>query len=303
MVALSDEISELRLFARIVAAGSLSEAGRRTQTSLPAVSRRLATLEKRLGVRLVERGPRHFTLTEEGAVLHERALAILRDLDAAEAEATATAKQPRGHLRIGAHLEIGRRRIGPMIGEFTAQHPGISVELVLTDAPLNVVEDELDLALHVERSPVADAVSRVVLASNRVVCCSPQYAETHGRIKRPLDLLQHDCICLLRGRHVFDQWVFKENGRTAHVQVRGSLLTSSGEVLHDWALAGRGVALKWRWDVQDDLRTGRLLRLLEPFECDEASLYLTYPNRSYLPPRARLFIDFIVNALQETATT
>lgn len=85
-----------------------------------------------------------------------------------------------------------------------------------------------------------------------------------------------------------------------HIRVQGSLSTTSGEVVHDWALTGRAVALKWLWDVQEDLRLGRLIRLLEPFECDEASMYLTYPTRTHLPPRTRLFIDFIVSALQKS---
>ena len=125
-MALADEISDLRLFTRIVAAGSLSEAARRTFSSLPAVSRRLTALEERLGVRLIDRGPRRFTLTDEGALLHERAVAILHDIDEAEAEASVQVKRPGGHLRVGTHLEIGRRRIAPLIGEFTARYPAIT---------------------------------------------------------------------------------------------------------------------------------------------------------------------------------
>src|ERR1700722_9860022 len=147
---MADEISDLRLFARIVAAGSLSEAARRTFSSLPAVSRRLAAWEARLGVRLIDRGPRRFTLTDEGSLLHERAVAILRDLDEAEAAASAHAKQPRGHLRVGTHLELGRRRIAPLIGEFTARYPGITVELVLSDSRLQLVESEIDVGLQLD---------------------------------------------------------------------------------------------------------------------------------------------------------
>lgn len=298
---MADEISELRLFARIVAAGSLSETARRIRSSLPAVSRRLAAMEKRLGVRLIERGPRRFALTEEGSLLHERAVAILHDLDAAEAEASSKAKHPRGHLRVGTHLEIGRRRIAPMIAEFTARHPGITAELVLSDARLDVVEDEMDVTLHNVPPHADNVVSRVVLSSRRIVCASPKYAATHRALKRPSDLANHDCIRLVaRGRPSWDEWQFKENGRIEHVPVRGSLSTSSGEVMHDWALSGRGVARKMLWDVEEDVRAGRLIRFLEPFECDEAKLYLSYPTRSYLPLRVRLFIDFVVGALQET---
>jgi DNA-binding transcriptional LysR family regulator len=297
---LAEEISDLRLFTRIVAAGSLSEAARRIHSSLPAVSRRLAALEARLGVRLIERGPRRFALTEEGGLFHERAVTILRDLDAAEAEASSRAKHPRGHLRVGTHHEIGRKRIAPMVAEFAARYPGITAELVLTDARLDVIEDEMDATLHITPPAVEHIVTRVVLSSRRIVCASPEYAATHRALKRPSDLANHDCIRLVaRGRQGFDQWQFREDGRITHVQVKGNLSTSSGEVMHDWALAGRGVARKVLWDVQDDVRAGRLIRFLEPFECDDVKLYLSYATRSYLPPRLRLFIDFIVDALQK----
>ena len=296
---MADEISDLRVFARIVAAGSLSEAARRNFSSLPAMSRRLAALEARLGVRLVDRGPRRFTLTDEGSLLHERAVAILRDLDEAEAAASAHAKQPRGHVRVGAHLEMGRRRIAPLIGEFTARYPGITAELVLTDSRLELLESEIDVGLQIDPPSDSNIVSRVVLSGRRVVCASPQYLATHAPLQRPIDLLQHDCIRLVRGRYVIDHWAFKEEDRVRQIQVKGSLLTNNAEVLHDWAVAGRAVGFKLLWDIQEDLQAGRLIRLLEPFECDEAKLYVTYATRTHLPPRMRLFIDFMVSALEK----
>jgi DNA-binding transcriptional LysR family regulator len=298
-MALADEISDLRLFTRVVAAGSLSEAARRTVSSLPAVSRRLAALEERLGVRLIDRGPRRFTLTDEGALFHERAVAILREIDNAEAEASAQAKQPRGHVRIGTHLEIGRRRIAPLIGEFTSLYPGITAELILTDSRLQILEDEIDVGLQADLPSDGNIVSRVVLSGHRVVCASPEYLAKHAPLNQPADLRKHDCIRWMRGRHVVDQWAFKEEGHITQVQIHGSLFTNNAEVVHDWAVAGRAVALKVLWDIQDDLQSGRLTRLLEPFECDEVKLYATYATRTHLPPRVRLFIDFMVSALQK----
>lgn len=295
---MADEISDLRVFTRIVAAGSLSEAARRNFSSLPAMSRHLAALEARLGVRLIDRGPRRFTLTDEGSLLHERAVAILRDLDEAEAAASAHAKQPRGHVRVGAHVEMGRRRIAPLIGEFTARYPGITVELVLSHSRLQLLESEIDVGLQMDPPSDGNLVSRTVMTGLRVVCASPEYLATHAPLQRPVDLLQHNCIRLVRGRHVLENWPFKEDGRLTQIQVRGSLLTNNAEVVHDWAVAGRAVGLKALWDIQEDLRTGRLIRLLQPFECDEAKLYVTYATRTHLPPRMRLFIDFILGALK-----
>ncbi len=142
---MANEISDLRLFTRIVAAGSLSETARRLNSSLPAVSRSLAALASRLGVRLIDRSSRRFNLTAEGSLFYRRATCILTDIDEAEAEAGAKAKAPRGRLRVGAPLEIGRRQIAPLVAQFTEQYPEIIVELILTNSIFDVVGYELDI--------------------------------------------------------------------------------------------------------------------------------------------------------------
>ena len=294
---MTNDLSELRLFARIVAAGSLSETARRLSSSLPAISRRLSAFEARLGVRLIERGSRRFALTEEGALLYERSIAILADLDEAEAEVSLTVKAPRGRLRVGAPLEIGRRRIAPLIGQFTEQYPGIAVELALSDARLDVVGDELDVGLQADLPSDGSIIARKLIASHRVVCASPDYIARHGQPMKPSDLLAHDCILFIRGRHVVDRWPFAEGDKRSEVQVRGTLSTNNAEVMHEWALAGRGVALKALWDIEDDLKAGRLIEMLGPYSYPDLDFYVTYATRSHLPPRVRVFIDFIAAAI------
>jgi DNA-binding transcriptional LysR family regulator len=294
---LADEISDLRLFIRMVAAGSLSETARRTYSSLPAVSRRLAALEARLGVRLIKRGPRRFTLTEEGSLLYDRAVHILSELDEAEAEASAKSKTPRGRLRVGAPLEIGRQRIAPLVADFTKQYPTIQVELLLSDARLDVLGDELDVGLHVDLPSDGSVISRVLIASRRVVCAAPEYLSRHPAPSVPVELRDHDCILYVRGRYVMDRWIFMESGKITETHIRGTLTTNNAEVVHAWALAGRGVALKAHWDIEEDLRVGRLVELLAPYACDEIKLYAAYPSRQYLPPRTRVFVDFMARNL------
>lgn len=294
---MADDLSDLRLFVRIVAAGSLSETARRLNSSLPAMSRRLAAMEARLGVRLIDRGTRHFALTEEGGLLYERGAAILTELDALEAEVSARIAIPQGHIRVGAPLEIGRRRFAPLVADFSARYPRVSVELILTDSTIDVLGSDLDVGLLVERPSDGSMVTRRLLASRRVVCASPDYLAAHGTPATPADLLSHDCIRLVRGRHVFDRWVFHENGKRCEVQVRGALLSDNAEVVHGWALAGRGIALKALWDIEDDLASGRLVELLQPFAQDEVGLHVVYPTRSHLPPRVRVFIDFLAERL------
>ncbi|HEY6833599.1 MAG TPA: LysR family transcriptional regulator [Pseudolabrys sp.] len=292
-----DEISDLRLFSRIVSAGSLSETARRLNSSLPAVSRRLAAMERRLGARLIDRGSRHFACTEEGNLLYERAAAILGDLDQLEAEVGARSATPQGHLRVGAPLEIGRRRFAPLIAEFSRRYPHVTIELVLSDSILDVVGDDLDVGLHIDVPPDGNVIVRKLISSRRVACASPAYIAEHGIPARPEDLLAHACIRLVRGRHVYDNWTFVDGKQQLDVQVRGALLTNNAEVLHGWVLDGYGMALKALWDIEDDLKAGRLVEVLAPFAHDAINLYLIYPTRTHLPSRVRVFIDFIVDAV------
>jgi DNA-binding transcriptional LysR family regulator len=296
---MKDEISDLRLFVKMVAAGSLSETARRLNSSLPAMSRRLSALEARLGVRLINRGTRHFTVTEEGSLLYERSVSILADLDAAESEVTAKISAPQGHVRVGALLEIGRRRFAPLIADFSKRYPRISIELVLNDSHVDVVGDDLDVGLLIDQPTDGGMISRRLLSSRRVVCASPKYIAEHGAPETPEDLLRHDCIRLVRGRHVFDRWTFMEKGKLREVQVQGKLMTNNAEVMHGWALMGRGIAFKALWDIEDELKEGRLVEVLAPFAHHVINLYVVYPTRTHLPSRVRVFIDFIVASLND----
>jgi DNA-binding transcriptional LysR family regulator len=295
--AMQDEISDLRLFTHLVAAGSLSEAARRWDSSPPVMSRRLAALEARLGVRLITRTSRRFTLTEEGALLHERALKIVADIAEAEAEASAKVESPRGRIRVGAPMQIGRQLIAPIIARFTDRYPGVSVQLVLSDAGLEVIDDELDIAIRNGLPGDQNVVARKLLSSRHVVCATPAYLKRHGTPKTPEDLHGHNCIRLVRGRQIFDRWVFEEAGQRREVQVTGTLSTTSGEVVRDWALAGKGIAFKALWDIAEDLGSGKLRECLAAFSCSEIKLYAILPTRVHMPPRLRAFVDFLAAQL------
>lgn len=300
VMAMTDDLSDLRLFVRMGAASSLSETARRLNSSLPAMSRRLSAMEARLGVRLIDRGTRHFTLTEEGRLLYERSLNILAELDALESEVSAKIDAPQGHMRVGAPLEIGRRRFSPIIADFSKRYPRVSVELVLSDSLIDVLGSDLDVGLLIEQPTDGGMVSRRLLTSRRVVCAAPSYLAERGLPAKLEELLAHDCIRLVRGRHIFDRWTFAENGKPRAVQVQGSLLSDNAEVVHDWALQGRGIALKALWDIEEDLAAGRLVELLAPFAHNEVNLYAVFPTRAHLPPRVRVFVDFIAQVIGAT---
>ena len=292
-----DQVHDFRLLTELVAAGSLSAAARRLGSSTPAVSRRLAALEARLGVRLVERSARRFMLTEQGALLHARALGIVRDIDEAEAAVAAQGETPGGLLRVGAPTEFGRRVIAPMLARFRTRCPNLEVMLTLSDAGLDPVDDELDVVLRNGMPQDPSVVVRRLFTSRRIVCATPEYLRTHGTPRTPEDLLQHDCIRLVRGRRVLDDWVFVDGGQRRTVHVRGSLASSSGEVVHDWIMAGLGPGLKALWDVDIDLREGLLVECLPDHWCDEIELYACFASHGHMPLRVRAFTHFLAETL------
>lgn len=290
---MADHISDLDLFCQIVAAGSLTRAALNLNSSPPAVSRRLAAMEARLGVRLIERNARRFRLTEEGSLLHERALRILADIEEAELEATSHVGRLAGWLRIGAHQQAGRERLGPLVARFGERHADLKIELVLSNAPLDLVEDGLDILLQIEKPTSGQVVARKLTSHQLVLYASPEYLDRRGRPKKPDDLLEHDCLCLKRGRLVLDRWPLVEDGETREIQVSPRLVSSSSEVIDDWAVAGYGIGLNFRWSIQEDLDAGRLEECLQGFNGMTLDLHAIYAYRRYQPPKITAFLDYL----------
>jgi DNA-binding transcriptional LysR family regulator len=295
---MSDELSDLRLFTKMVSAGSLSETARRLNRSLTAMSRRLSQMEERLGVRLIDRGSRRFSLTEEGELVFARGMGIIAEIDVMEAEVSAKVRAPKGRLRVSAPSEIGRRRIAPLVSEFTELYPATSIELILTDAKPDVLGDELDLGLQTGLPSDGNLIARKLLGGSRVVCASPRYLSEHAAPEVPQDLTRHNCIRMIRWGQVFDRWRFVVDGVQQEVVVSGALTANGADVVHSWVLAGRGIGIKARWDIQTELEDGRLVEVLAPYSHDQMNLYAVYASRSHLPQRIRMFIDFISSGLQ-----
>ena len=181
--------------------------------------------------------------------------------------------------------------------EFVEKYPGIQVHLNLSDSGLDVIDDGLDVALRVGLPTDTSVIAKKILSTRRIVCASPSYLKRHGVPRRPEDLRQHDCIRLVRGRRVMDAWSFQEGGKRFEITVSGTLTTTSGEVVHNWVCAGRGIALKAGWDVQPNLDAGSIVECLKDFWCDEIDLFAICASRRHLFPRIRVFLDFISSTL------
>lgn len=292
-----DELGDLRLFVRIVTAGSLSETARRLNMSLPTVSRRLSALEDRLRVRLVDRAPRKFELTDEGLVLYARARRIVEDLDATMAELDGAAATVSGYLRVNAPNEIGRRHIAPLCREFAADHKQVTIDLSFTDSRPDVLEAELDIAIVTKRPTDGDIIHRKLLDSKRVICAAPVYLARAGVPRTPEALADHNCLRMRRGTRVYDSWKLQGPAGPHEYPVSGNLLSDSTDVIHRWAREGAGIAVKAYWDICDELADGTLVELLSDYACDDICLYATHVTRRHVPKRIRLFIDFLADRL------
>ena len=293
---MGDGVGDIELFCAVVEAGSISAGAVALGSSPPAVSRRLSALEGRLGVRLADRSARRFRLTDEGALYCEHCRSILKDLRDAEAEVLARGATARGLLRVGAPMELGRRRIGPLLAEFAARHPDLEVHLALSDAGLEVGEDGLDVAIRIGRPDDPSVIARKIASTKRIICAAPSYLAARGMSERPADLAGHECLRLARRHRLHDRWRFRAESGVEEIKVGGHFSSNSGDVLHAWALEGRGLSLEALWDVAGDLQAERLVECLADYWCDEIHLFAAFQPGRPVPPRIRLFVDFIAAA-------
>ena len=282
-----------------MAAGSLSEAARRTKMSLTFISRRLSNLEDKIGARLVDRNSHNFMLTDEGTLFYERVVALLEAADAAVTEVRALRGRIEGSLRVSAPTEIGRRRIAGLCSQFSAIHPDVLIELTLTDARPDVLRGGLDIAIVTKRPVEGDVIQRKLLTSRRIVCAAPAYIAAYGQPDKPEDLKHHRCILLRRGAQLYDRWIMRTDEGLSEIQVPRSLVANSTDIIHAWTLEGAGIAVKALWDVEDDVKQGRLVELLGQYGADDIHLYAACSSRRHVPLRLRKFIDFLVDVLPE----
>ena len=289
---MTTQLQDMDLFVRAVATGSLSAAGRELGLSPAVASKRLARLEGRLGTRLLQRSSRRLSLTDNGTLYLERCQAILAEVAEAEDLLGGDDAQVRGTLRVSATSGLGRRWVGPVVAEFAARHSEVAVQLSLTDRVVDLVESGVDCAVRV--GPLADdrLIARKLADNRRVVCATPAYLQAYGIPATPAELARHACLVLSAGNALHADWRFRPpHGAAAHVRVRGRLASDNGQQVHDWMLAGHGLARRSFWDVADDLASGRLVEVLRDWSDEDAPISVIYASRRHLPRRTRLFID------------
>lgn len=285
---------ELQLLVELVRAGSLSAAARQMGVTTAAVSKRLAQIEERLGVRLLNRNTRRLSPTAEGELYVENARRILQDIEHLDQLIAGRQKQPRGLLKVNAPLGFGRSYIAPALVLFARRYPDVEVQLLLTDAPGDFVQDAFDVAIRFGDVPDARLIARRIAPNRRLICASPGYLKTHGRPQTPQDLMRHQCIVLRQNDDTYGLWRFTQGAYSETIKVRGALSSNDGEVTLTWGLAGLGILQRAEWDLARYLRAGRLELLLQDYALPPADIHAVFPERHHLSAKVRVFIDFLV---------
>lgn len=290
---MADNLTDMTAFVRIAETGSLSAAATELDQSLAVISRRLARLEERLGVRLINRTTRQLSLTDEGVMFHQRCARILNDIEEAEAEVTKGREVAVGLLRMTSTFAFARRQLAPLLHEFETRHPGLRVHLDASDRIVNLVDEGFDVAIRFGEMSDSSLIARTIAPNAYVMCASPAYLDRRGRPGGIDDLLSHECI--LFGAPPNSRWTFEDG---SSVKVRGDLSTNDGDLAHVWALEGAGIALKSIWDVYDDIHAGRL-EIVLPHLCPPASpLHAVFPHARLAAARVRLVLDFLARRLR-----
>ncbi|BBU31886.1 LysR family transcriptional regulator [Burkholderia sp. THE68] len=294
--------ADLSFFSTLSAAGSLSAAARELGLTAAAVSKRLAQMESRAGVALVNRTTRRMMLTPEGELYLEHARRILDEIDELS-EMLGSAKQsPKGLLRVNATLGFGRSHVAPVISKFVAHYPQVSVQLQLSVTPPPLTDDAFDVCIRFGEPPDTRMVARRLAGNRRLLCAAPAYIASRGMPLTAHDLARHNCIGIRQGDEAYGVWRLTSgrgtSRKTEAVRINGTLTTNDGEIAVKWALEGHGILMRAEWDLKPYLADGSLVRVLPDHETPNADIFAVYSQRHQMSNRIRAFVDFIAHELQ-----
>ncbi len=286
-----DRLKQIEAFVSVATRGSLSAAARVEGVTPAIVGRRIDALESRLGIKLLLRTTRKLTITFEGQAFLEDCQRLLNDLANAEATVSLGGVRAGGHLKVSAPAGFGRQHVAPLVGDFMLANPDVTVNLNLSDRLVDLINENIDCAIRIGDLTDSSLISVRLGEMRRMVIASPAYLVEHGVPRTPDDLERHNCLSLGQQRG----WVFRhpDTGEVDSRKVSGIFECNDGAVLHEWALAGRGLAWRSLWEVGLDLKEGRLTSVLDAWQAPPMGIYAVFPQRRHLPLRVRLFIDLL----------
>jgi LysR family transcriptional activator of dmlA len=288
----------MQFFVLVARHRSLAAAARAIDLTPPAATKRLAALEGRLGVRLLNRTTRSVSLTSEGETYLQYATRIVAEIKEMEDVVSQGRATPRGLLRVNATLGFGRTTIAPLVSAFAVRYPEVELQMEVTDRPIDLVESGFDLAIRFGALPDKRLNARRIMSNRRFLCASPAYLERHGTPASLADLANHRCIIHRQNDDAYGIWRFLHHDHTEVVKVHGMLSSNDGDIVLGWALDGQGILIRSEWDLAKYLDSGRLKIVLPEFTLPAADLFVYYPSRRNQTIRARAFIDFLAEHLQ-----
>ncbi|MBB5498809.1 LysR family transcriptional regulator [Paraburkholderia sp. MM5384-R2] len=297
-----DDFAWIETFIKVVESGSFSAAARATNSSISSVARQVQMLEKQLGIRLLNRTTRSLSLTEPGRRFHERVSEVARELSNAKSEASSFSEEVKGELRVSLRVSTGPTFIVPALSRLLAQYPHLRLDISLTDERADLVANNIDVAVWMGVIPDTDLVARRLSQTNRIICGSPDYFQSHGMPCVPADLAHHNCL-RYKGPSYGNVWKFEKDGEHQEVAVDGNLRTANGAVLLGSALAGLGLVMVHEWMARLAIENGQLVRALADYRVSpgagDVDVYVVYPSSRGMSRKVRIFVDFLVDLFDQ----
>lgn len=287
-------LDDLAVFVHVVERQSFSAAARELHLAPKTVSKQIARLEQALGTTLFERNTRNLRITDEGRAIAERARVALGVLEEMQELATGGRQELSGTVRLTAPTPFGRKFVAPAIHDFCRLHPRVGFDLRLSDQVQDLYSGDLDMAIRMGELADSRLVARRVTDNRRILAASPAYLKAHGQPAQPEDLAHHHCLVFAYPGLLQNTWPLRKGRREKPVAVSGMLCSDSGDVLHAWCLAGLGISLRETWDIHEELRDGRLVRLLPEWEATPSKISIVRARREPVPRRLTAFSDFLL---------
>lgn len=301
------DLSVLQLFVEVMKQGSFAAVARDRNIDPSSVSRAIAGLEEELGIRLFQRTTRQLSPTEAGTTYFERVEPLVEEMQQAIDITADMSGQPKGTLRVTASVSFGLKCIVPLLHEFGVLYPDLTIDLLLTDATVDLFTERIDIAVRLGLLADSTLIAQQLMRTHYAVCASPQYLKRCGQLEKPGDMEDHNCLLFpLTGFR--SRWIFRDrNGDEREISVRGHTIISNAIALQQCAISGMGLALLPHWLIAEDLRDGRLIKVFPDYEVTATNFstaaWLVYPSRAYVPLKVRVFIEFLKKSVSGLAKT
>ncbi|CAI8949011.1 LysR family transcriptional regulator, regulator for bpeEF and oprC [Pseudomonas sp. IT-P44] len=292
-----DKLNAMAIFVRVVERGSFSAVAREMQTSQPTISKVLKALETGLGGKLIARSTRQLSLTDEGQRYYNECRQILAAVDAAEHSFQSGRERIAGHLRIGSSVSFGRLQIAPRLAQFLERHPGIEIDLQLSDQNQDLISEGLDVTFRIGELNDSGLIARHIGTTHRVTVAAPAYLKKHGQPHTPAELGRHNCLQfnLLNSQNL---WVFEKNNQRHEVRIKGNAQSNNSEAIREMVLGGLGIALSPVWLFSEDLKAGRVTAILQDYTAQSLPMHAVSPANRRQSARVKAFVDYMSQALE-----